>query len=71
LAQAPTYYAQVDGGLVTDVRKTTRARISDHPDLYAGRWVRVPSMAQYPALGWSYDGTRFNPPPETPEEGEV
>lgn len=67
MAQAPTYYAQVTDGLVTGVRKTTRARIADNPDLYPGRWVRVPSMMQYPAVGWTFDGSRFAPPPEDQE----
>jgi hypothetical protein len=66
--QVPTYYAQIDDGLVTDLRKTTRTRIEDYPDLYPGRWVRVPSMVQYPALGWLFDGERFVPPPEKTEE---
>ena len=71
MSQVPTYYARVEDGLVTDVRKTTRARITENPDLYPGRWVRVPSMVQYPAAGWTYDGTRFNPPPEEPFVEEV
>lgn len=70
MAQEPTYYAQIEGGVVTDIRKTTRARIEDNLDIYPGLWVRVPSMAQYPALGWTYDGTRFDPPPLPPEEIE-
>jgi hypothetical protein len=66
--QAPTYYAQVLDGIVIDVRKTTRAFITDHPDRYAGTWIRVPSLAQYPAIDWTHDGTRFSPQTEIPIE---
>lgn len=71
MEQVPTYYAQVDDGLVTDVRKTTRERITGNPDLYPGRWVRVPSMVQYPSPGWTFDDTRFEAPPAEPDPVEV
>ena len=69
--QVPTYYANVANGFVVDVRKTTRAAIRASDEVYPGTWIRVPSMVQYPAIGWSYDGTRFSPPVSTAEEGSA
>jgi len=59
------YFAQVTDGVVTDVRRVTKERIDQNPDLYPGLWVEVPDMDQYPAIGWLWtpDGG-FVPPPE-------
>ena len=59
------YFAQVTDGMVTDVRRVTKERIDQNPDLYPGMWVEVPDMEQYPAIGWLWtqDGG-FVPPPE-------
>lgn len=59
------YFAQVTDGVVTDVRRVTKERIDQNPDLYLGIWVEVPNMDQYPAIGWLWtlDGG-FVPPLE-------
>lgn len=59
------YFAQVTDGVVTDVRRVTRERIDQNPDLYPGTWVEVPNMDQYPAIGWLWTAANgFQPPPE-------
>lgn len=59
------YFAQVTDGVVTDVRRVTKERIDQNPDLYPGLWVEVPDMDQYPAIGWLWTPHGgFVPPPE-------
>jgi hypothetical protein len=59
------YFAQVTDGVVTDIRRVTRERIDENPDLYPGLWVEVPDMAEYPAIGWLWTPEGgFVPPPE-------
>ena len=59
------YFAQITGGVVTDVRKTTREYMDANPDFYLGFWAEVQDMEQYPAIGatWTLEGG-FQPPPE-------
>lgn len=63
----PTYFAQVDGGLVTDVRRVNAERIAENPDLYPGTWIEVLSMESYPAIGWSWSETTGFVPPDPGE----
>lgn len=63
---ATGYFAQVTGGVVTDVRRVSAERIAEYPDLYPGAWVEVTDMGQYPAIGWLWtaqDG--LQPPPSS------
>jgi len=59
------YFAQVTDGVVTDVRRVTRERIDQNPDLYPGVWVEVETMDQYPAIDWTWTTEGgFQPPPD-------
>lgn len=56
------YFAQVEDGIVLQVRIVTAERIAEHPDLYPGTWVEVPDMNQYPAPGYTHDSVHgFRP----------
>lgn len=64
-----SYFAQVTDGVVTDLRKTTTDFMSQNPDMYPGDWVKVDTVDQYPALGWSWSSdTGFVAPPPAMEE---
>lgn len=57
------YFARVEAGLVTDVRRVTAERIAENPDLYPGFWVEVLAMSEYPAVGWAWsEATGFLQP---------
>ena len=56
------YFAQIDDGVVLQVRKVTAERIAEFPDLYPGEWAEVLDMNEYPAPGYLFDEThRFRP----------
>lgn len=62
---ATGYFAQVTDGVVTAVHKVTRAYMDANPELYPGLWIEVPSMDQYPAVGWTWTPEGgFVPPPD-------
>ena len=59
------YHANVENGIVVDVRRVVLQRIMDNPDLYPGQWVEISSMDQYPAVGWYWDDVNgFQEPSE-------
>ena len=56
------YFAQVENGIVQQVRKVSAERIAAYPDLYPGEWIEIADMHYYPAVGYSYDAAEgFRP----------
>ncbi len=56
------YFARIEDGKVTEIRKTTQERINAKPAEYPGTWVNVADIRDYPGKDWLYEGLGFEQP---------
>lgn len=68
---ATGYIAQVTDGVVQAVCVGTIDVVLSVPEAYPGVWVEVTTMDEYPAPGWTFDGTHFIPPAPPPDGGDA
>lgn len=60
-----TYFAQVTGGMVTDVRVVSADFMAANPDRYPGTWIETFIGVEgktYAGVGYTWDGTDFVAP---------
>ena len=61
------YFAKVVDGIVEAVIRAEPEYVAANPDFFPENWVEVPSMDQYPAIGYTWNDVDGFVAPPTPD----